>query len=407
MTKPWRTVSVLAAGLLALLMVLSAVAWSQWQGSSMSRASNYWNGRGYGSSRRYLGRARALCAEPEKGLNLAASASGITLRLPSFSPVAASFAANRPAELEIRSYPPAGDSEPPATDLEQYERWAAWLPQRLTIADLRISLPCAKDAATNGGAEVRAEGRIVAAAGRPPGPATQRAQAVADHRRAGFRARRKPRTGHAGYRRTTTTGNPPPAGSFRQDAALEWHAFHGQPAGSAWLLDWLGEWTATPTAALPDMPTDMRIGAGWALTLMQDDDGFYAWRATLPRFSTHIPAAWPVAGLGSCRATSTWPLEGRMDCGCPRAESKPTTASIVHPADGRAGLATPESAEYKRRAGSHQMTPGQLPVQLRVETQGGTPSSLQARMRLATPYALDIEQARLQTRSTRACSWTP
>lgn len=49
-----------------------------------------------------------------------------------------------------------------------------------------------------------------------------------------------------------------------------------------------------------------------------------------------------------------------------------------------------------------QMTPGQLPVQLRVETQGGTPSSLQARMRLATsPYALDIEQARLQTRSTR------
>jgi len=49
------------------------------------------------------------------------------------------------------------------------------------------------------------------------------------------------------------------------------------------------------------------------------------------------------------------------------------------------------------------MTPGQLPVQLRVEAQGGTPSSLQARMRLATspPYALDIEQARLQTRSTR------
>ena len=50
-----------------------------------------------------------------------------------------------------------------------------------------------------------------------------------------------------------------------------------------------------------------------------------------------------------------------------------------------------------------QMTPGQLPVQLRVAAQGGTPSSLQARMRLATspPSALDIEQARLQTRSTR------
>ena len=81
---------------------------------------------------------------PEKGLNLAASASGITLRLPSFFARCRLVRCKSTSRLEIRSYPPAGDSEPPATDLEQYERWAAWLPQRLTIADLRISLPCAK-----------------------------------------------------------------------------------------------------------------------------------------------------------------------------------------------------------------------------------------------------------------------
>ena len=120
-----------------------------------------------------------------------------------------------------------------------------------------------------------------------------------------------------------------------------------------WLLAWLGEWTATPTAALPDMPTDMRIGAGWALTLIQNDDGVYAWRnaAGELRLSTH---SCRLAGHRSrgCRATSTWPLEGRMDC-LPTELKAATAASIVHPADGRAGRATPESAEYKRRAGSH------------------------------------------------------
>lgn len=105
------------------------------------------------------------------------------------------------------------------------------------------------------------------------------------------------------------------------DRTLRWNGTlsMGSLPEAPWLLAWLGEWTATPTAA-PDMPTDMRIGAGWALTLIQNDNGVYAWRnaAGELRLSTHIPAAWPVIGLGSCRATSTWPLEGRMDCGCPR-----------------------------------------------------------------------------------------
>uniref|UniRef100_UPI0033249952 hypothetical protein n=1 Tax=Pseudomonas sp. 65/3-MNA-CIBAN-0223 TaxID=3140476 RepID=UPI0033249952 len=44
---------------------------------------------------------------------------------------------------------------------------------------------------------------------------------------------------------------------------------------------------------------------------------------------------------------------------------------------------------------------GQLPVQLRLDAQGGAPASLQARVQLATtpPYARAIEQARLQLRS--------
>ena len=145
MTKPWRTVSVLAAGLLALLMVLSAVAGASGKGSSMSRASNYWNGRGYGFP-------QAVSRQSACAMRRTPRTASIWLPVPPASPCG--YPVFRPLpprslqidqlELEIRSYPPAGDSEPPATDLEQYERWAAWLPQRLTIADLRISLPCAK-----------------------------------------------------------------------------------------------------------------------------------------------------------------------------------------------------------------------------------------------------------------------
>ena len=119
------------------------------------------------------------------------------------------------------------------------------------------------------------------------------------------------------------------------------------------------------------------------------------------RFSTHIPAAAGHRSRG-CRATSTaargqdglWlPTELKANL-----QLRPSSTLLT---DVPASL-RPSQLNISVEPVATQMTPGQLPVQLRVEAQGGTPSSLQARMRLATsPYALDIEQARVQTRSTR------
>ena len=190
------------------------------------------------------------------------------------------------------------------------------------------------------------------------------------------------------------------------DRTLRWNGTlsMGSLPEAPWLLAWLGEWTATPTAA-PDMPTDMRIGAGWALTLIQNDDGFYAWRnaAGELRLSTHIPAAWPVIGLGELQGDLDLAARGQDGLWLPtelkaNLQLRPSSTLLTNlPAALR-----PSQLNISVEPVATQMTPGQLPVQLRVEAQGGTPSSLQARMRLATsPYALDIEQARLQTRSTR------
>jgi len=409
MTKPWRTVSVLAAGLLALLMVLSAVAWSQWQGFKHEQGIELLEWQGLRLSSGGISAERVRYAQnPENGLHLAASASGITLRLPSFfRPLPPRSLQIDQLELEIRSYPPAGDSEPPTTDLEQYERWAAWLPQRLTIADLGVRLPCAKGRCDERGAlrfERKGESLL---------PLDGRLDLRRNEHRLSLTIDAQGSAlGESLVQATLAIDEQPRLETRHQldhsDRTLRWNGTlsMGSLPEAPWLLDWLGEWTATPTAALPDMPTDMRIGAGWALTLMQNDDGVYAWRnaAGELRLSTHIPAAWPVIGLGELQGDLDLAARGQDGLWLPtelkaNLQLRPSSTLLT---DVPAAL-RPSQLNISVEPVATEMTPGQLPVQLRVEAQGGTPSSLQARMRLATspPYALDIEQARLQTRSTR------
>lgn len=408
MTKPWRTVLLLCVGLLALLLVLAAFAWHQWQGFKHEQGIEQldWQGLRLSSSGISAKRVRYIQA-PENGPSLATEATNITLDLASlFHPLPPRSLHIEQLELDIRSFTSAGDSEPPATNLEQYERWAAWLPQRLTIADLRVSLPCAKGRCDERGAlrfERKGESLLPLAGRLDLRRNEHRLSMIIDAQSAG--------PGDSLVLATLAIDDQPRLEARNRlqhsGKTLQWDGTlsMGSLPEAPWLLDWLGEWTATPTT-LPDMPTDMRIGAGWALALAQTVGGTYDWpnAAGELRLSAHIPAAWPIVGLGELQGDLDLAARGQDGLWLPtelKANLQLSPASTLL-TDVPAAL-RPSQLNISVEPVATQVTPGQLPMQLRLDTQGGVPSSLQARMRLATspPYSLDIEQARLQTRSTR------
>ncbi len=409
MTKPWRTVLLLCVGLLALLLVLAAFAWHQWQGFKHEQGIEQldWQGLRLSSSGISAKRVRYIQA-PENGPSLATEATNITLDLASlFHPLPPRSLHIEQLELDIRSFTSAGDSEPPATNLEQYERWAAWLPQRLTIADLRVSLPCAKGRCDERGAlrfERKGESLLPLAGRLDLRRNEHRLSMIIDAQSAG--------PGNSLILATLAIDDQPRLEARNRlqhsGETLQWDGTlsMGNLPEAPWLLDWLGEWTATPTAALPDMPTDMRIGAGWALALAQTVGGTYDWSnaAGELRLSAHIPAAWSIVGLGELQGDLDLAARGQDGLWLPtelkaNLQLRPASTLLT---DVPAAL-RPSQLNISVEPIATQVTRGQLPVQLRLDTQGGAPSSLQARMRLATspPYSLDIEQARLQTRSTR------
>ncbi|MEW6176104.1 MAG: YdbH domain-containing protein [Pseudomonadota bacterium] len=409
MTKPWRTVLLLCVGLLALLLVLAAFAWHQWQGFKHEQGIEQldWQGLRLSSSGISAKRVRYIQA-PENGPSLATEATNITLDLASFfHPLPPRSLHIEQLELDIRSSTSAGDSEPPATNLEQYERWAAWLPQRLTIADLRVSLPCAKGRCDERGAlrfERKGESLLPLAGRLDLRRNEHRLSMIIDAQSAG--------PGNSLILATLAIDDQPRLEARNRlqhsGETLQWDGTlsMGNLPEAPWLLDWLGEWTATPTAALPDMPTDMRIGAGWALALAQTVGGTYDWSnaAGELRLSAHIPAAWPIVGLGELQGDLDLAARGQDGLWLPtelkaNLQLRPASTLLT---DVPAAL-RPSQLNISVEPIATQVTRGQLPVQLRLDAQGGAPSSLQARMRLATspPYSLDIEQARLQTRSTR------
>ena len=409
MTKPWRTVLLLCVGLLALLLVLAAFAWHQWQGFKHEQGIEQldWQGLRLSSSGISAKRVRYIQA-PENGPSLATEATNITLDLASFfHPLPPRSLHIEQLELDIRSSTSAGDSEPPATNLEQYERWAAWLPQRLTIADLRVSLPCAKGRCDERGAlrfERKGESLLPLAGRLDLRRNEHRLSMIIDAQSAG--------PGNSLILATLAIDDQPRLEARNRlqhsGETLQWDGTlsMGNLPEAPWLLDWLGEWTATPTAALPDMPTDMRIGAGWALALAQTVGGTYDWpnAAGELRLSAHIPAAWPIVGLGELQGDLDLAARGQDGLWLPtelkaNLQLRPASTLLT---DVPAAL-RPSQLNISVEPIATQVTRGQLPVQLRLDAQGGAPSSLQARMRLATspPYSLDIEQARLQTRSTR------
>src|SRR3546814_18316131 len=56
--------------------------------------------------------------------------------------------------------------------------------------------------------------------------------------------------------------------TLRSDGTLAMGSLPEAP----WLLSWLSEWTGYAPTPLPDMPADMRLGAGWALSVPRSEE---------------------------------------------------------------------------------------------------------------------------------------
>jgi len=172
-----------------------------------------------------------------------------------------------------------------------------------------------------------------------------------------------------------------------------------------WLLGWLSEWTGYEPTPLPDMPADMRLGAGWVLSMPRSTDGTLEWRSAGGdlRLSGHLPAPWPVIGLGELQGDIDLAAKGQTGVWLPT-ELKGDMQLRPEPelvADLPANL-RPERLGIHIEPFDAEADQDELPLQVKLEAQGGAPANLQARVRLNTapPYALQIEQAQLQLRSS-------
>ncbi|WP_019342572.1 YdbH domain-containing protein [Stutzerimonas stutzeri] len=189
---------------------------------------------------------------------------------------------------------------------QQLKDWLAWLPRQGQIASLNLTLPCASGTC-------QAQGQLGWQLGEhAPLPAALDLQLNHQTHRLALelQAYEQDRDTHLdlglqldGQQRLSMQNQL----TERSDSTL-WRgtmAMNELPE-APWLLEWLGEWLAYSPPALPALPEQMRIGAGWALeidtqTLPQD------WKALNGelRFSANLPAPWPVVGLGQ--------LQGQLD----------------------------------------------------------------------------------------------
>lgn len=281
---------------------------------------------------------------------------------------------------------------------QQLERWAAWIPRSGHIASLAATLPCASGACQEQG-ELSWQH-----AGDEALPATLNLQLRHDtHQLAlALDVHEQDAETHAdlqvqldGQQRLSMQNRlMPEADSTQWRGTLAMSELPEAP----WLLEWLGEWLAYTPPSLPELPEQMRIGAGWSLNIDADDltGEWHVLNGEL-RLSTHLPAPWPVPGIGQ--------LQGRLDvtAEADRGIWLPTelTADLqLRPA---ATLIEALPVPLRPDAVSLQITPAPatestLPLQMQLTASGATPLTLDSLFALETaePYTLSFEQTRLR-----------
>lgn len=308
-------------------------------------------------------------------------------------------------DVQWQPAPNASDAGEPVTlpNRQQLERWAAWVPRTGHIASLVATLPCASGTCQEQG-EVswqHAGDRIL--------PAALNLQLRHDTHQLGLALDilEEDADTHADLQ-LQLDGQPrlsmqnrltPQAGSTLWRGTLAVSELPEAP----WLLEWLSQWLAYTPPSLPELPEQMRIGAGWSLQVDTDDvTGEWQVDKGELRLSSHLPAPWPVPGIGQ--------LQGRLDA----------TAEVEH----GIWLPTELSADLQLRpattlveglppalrpeAISLQITPAPatgsvsaLPLHMHLAASGATPLALESRLTIETaePYALSFERTRLQLNS--------
>ncbi len=288
-------------------------------------------------------------------------------------------------------------------DRQQLERWAAWVPRNGHIASLVLALPCASGIC-------REQGEISwQHAGQEPLPATLNLQFTHHSHRLAAALNAYDQNDEAHVDLQLLLDGEQRLSMQNQLTSDEHTTFwRGALAMSElpeapWLLEWLGDWLDYEPPTLPELPEQMRVGAGWALHVDSSDlaggwdtlDGEF-------RLSANLPAPWPVVGIGQ--------LQGQLDVTAKvdRGAWIPTeliTDLQLRPA---ATLLSELPAQLRPDAATLKITPtangqsvSQLPLQVHLAASGPTPLTLDGRLLLETsaPYALSLEQIGLRLQS--------
>lgn len=288
-------------------------------------------------------------------------------------------------------------------DRQQLKDWSAWLPRRGQIASLVLTLPCARGTC-------QAQGQLGWQLGEhAPLPASLDLRL--DHRThrlaLALQAYEQDSSTHLdlglqldGQQRLSMQNQL----TESSDSTL-WRgtlALNELPE-APWLLDWLSEWLAYTPPALPALPEQMRIGAGWALqidtrTLPED------WKALDGelRLSANLPAPWPVVGLGQVQGQLD--LSVRADDGLWIPIELNGDLALQPVADLFAALPAP----LRPRAVSLKIVPAQtdeasqaLPLSVQLAASGLSPMSLNTRLVLETtaPYTATFDRTQITLRS--------
>jgi hypothetical protein len=304
-----------------------------------------------------------------------------------------------PAEPDIET-----DQQVNLPDRQQLERWAGWLPREGQIQSFFVTMPCRLTRCTEKGQlswQLAAIQPLSATVDVQLEHQTHRLaitvnayeQGVATHMDLGLLLDGQPRI-------SMQNQFAPDVNSTLWRGTLAMSELPEAP----WLLEWLGKWLPYEPQTLPDLPEQMRIGAGWA-THIDTSDLTQTWDALDGdfRLSANLPAPWPVVGIGQ--------VQGQLDIAAKADQGfwLPTELSADLQLLPEKALAAELPAQLRPDAISLKITPRSaglsdatmLALQVQLATAGPTTIALDGPVLLntAAPYSMLFEQTRLRVRS--------